>query len=120
MNHDELARRAVKSPHWRWMPGMRWRTDDDAGRLDDYQPEYMGRPSDALPDLTDPATVGCLYALLREHWGGHCFAIANGFEAEDEVWSVHDGRFGGDGYGHMIAVGSTEVEALVKALGVEP
>ena len=61
-----LARRAVACKGWRWMPGMRWRTEDDRGRLDDFQPEYMGRPPDALPDLTDPATLGCLLALVRE------------------------------------------------------
>jgi hypothetical protein len=67
---ENIARRAVACKHWRWMPGMRWRTQDDAARLDDYQPEYMGgRPSDALPDLTDPATIGCLLALVREAWG---------------------------------------------------
>jgi hypothetical protein len=66
---ESLARRAVACKHWRWMPGMRWSTQDDAARLDDYQPEYMGRPSDALPDLTDPATIGCLLALVREAWG---------------------------------------------------
>jgi hypothetical protein len=26
----------------------------------------MGRPPDALPDLTDPATLGCLLALYEE------------------------------------------------------
>jgi hypothetical protein len=28
----------------------------------------MGEWSDALPDLTDPATLGCLLALVREAW----------------------------------------------------
>ena len=71
---ESLARRAVACRGWRWMPGMRWSTStkdgqDGHGRLDDYQPEYMGRPSDALPDLTDPATLGCVLALVREAWG---------------------------------------------------
>jgi hypothetical protein len=65
----DLARRAVACKGFRWMPGMRWETDDDHGRLDDFQPEYMGRPADALPDLTDPATLGCLLALVRDAWG---------------------------------------------------
>jgi len=71
MNQEQmldLARRAVACKGWRWMPGMRWWTEDDRGRLDDFQPEYMGRPHDALPDLTDPATLGCLLALVREAW----------------------------------------------------
>ena len=64
-----LSRRAVACKGFRWLPGMRWWTDDDRGRLDDYQPEYMARSTDALPDLTDPATLGCLLALVREAWG---------------------------------------------------
>jgi hypothetical protein len=64
----ELAKRAVACKGWRWMPGTRWWTDDDHGRLDDFQPEYMGRPAHALPDLTDPATLGCVLALVRKAW----------------------------------------------------
>ena len=53
-------------PAWfRWMPGMlavdehgrRWRVD--AGPQDDWCGSYR-------PDLTDPATLGCLLGLLRE------------------------------------------------------
>lgn len=74
---DELtdnARRAVACVHWRWMPGMRWWTEDehgeedDRGRLDDFQSEYMRHPAGALPDLSDPATLGCLLALVRKAW----------------------------------------------------
>ncbi len=68
-DYISLGKRVVTCKGWRWMPGMRWRTEDDRGRLDDFQPEYMGRPPDALPDLTDPATLGCLLALVREAWG---------------------------------------------------
>ena len=65
---EALARRAVACRHWRWMPGMRWvlLDESESGRLDDWQPEGMARPAGALPDLTDPATVGCLLALVRE------------------------------------------------------
>jgi len=67
----ELAHRAVSCKGWRWMPGMRWKTEDDRGRLDDYQPDYMGRPPDALPDLADPATLGCFLWLVRDLSGLH-------------------------------------------------
>lgn len=105
-----LARRAVACKAWRWMPGMRWWTDDDRGRLDDFQPEYMGRPTHALPDLTDPATLGCLLALVREAWGEDTWV-----QHEDEwtCWVVLNGQLD-----HH--VGATEAEALVAALEAAP
>lgn len=89
---SELAKRAVACRHWRWMPGMlavhpNWRG---------YRVSHVGltgmhgacryaspmggvsyavaalplpTSSDVLPDLTDPATLGCLLALVREAWG---------------------------------------------------
>jgi len=71
-----LARRAVACKGWRWLRGML--------RHDDYR--YLGggvwarwsdtaavvtalHMPDQLPDLTDPATLGCLLALVREAWG---------------------------------------------------
>lgn len=66
----ELGRRAVACNGWRWMPGMAWAIPPWAR---DSFPEYMhhGRHPipDAiapLPDLRDPATLGCLLALVRE------------------------------------------------------
>jgi hypothetical protein len=111
---EALARRAVACGHWRWMPGMRWSTEDDHGRLDDYQPEYMGRPGDALPDFRDPATIGCLLALLRKAY--HQPRIVAVPMANDK-WGVAipsvlrtTDRFRSD----------TEAEALVKALEAAP
>ena len=110
-----LSKRAVACKNWRWMPGMRWWTDDDRGRLDDYQPEYMGRPTDALPDLADPATVGCLIALVREAWGRDDL----GASRYKERWCVE--RWCGDirvfQYGTQ---GDTEAEALVAVLEAAP
>jgi hypothetical protein len=104
---EQIARRAVACKGWRWMPGMRWRTEDDRGRLDDYQPEYMGRPPDALPDLTDAATIGCLLALVRKAWGNLNVSVER---TDDERWCVDIRVFR---YG---TYGDTEVEALVAAL----
>jgi hypothetical protein len=117
-NYIGLGKRAVVCKGWRWMPGMRWWTEDDRGRLDDYQPEYMGRPHDALPDLTDPATLGCVLALVREAWG-------NDFEQVWLEWYPPLRRWGILG-GHaaarpiLVASGSTEAEALVAALEAAP
>jgi hypothetical protein len=112
----ELAKRAVACKGWRWMPGMRTVRDDGHGfhigctvAASKVKPEW-------LPDLTDPATVGCLLALVREAWGDHATSFANGYEEPQGVWVVHNGRFSSDDYGHEIAKGSTEAEALVAAL----
>jgi hypothetical protein len=108
----DLARRAVACKAWRWMPGMRWWSDDDHGRLDDFQPEYMGRPADALPDLTDPATVGCLLALVRKAWGDPYLCCVGDRETG---WRL-------DGYAAVEDFHSyrSEAETLVRALEAAP
>ena len=83
---DELGRRAVACKGWRWMPGMlasdaggnQHRViEHHAGReyittmLRDYNDahcESSARALDVTPDLADPATLGCLLALVREAW----------------------------------------------------
>jgi hypothetical protein len=58
-----LARRAVACRGFRWLPGM---LTTEGMRVvvrcfgDDNEPD------DDIPDLTDPATLGCLLALVRE------------------------------------------------------
>jgi hypothetical protein len=80
---EQLARRAVACKGWRWMPGMLAVHHQDYGNngldgrvieIDDkegpmwigwgdlYLPLFEG----SWPDLTDPATIGCLLALVRE------------------------------------------------------
>jgi len=87
-----LARRAVACRGWRWMAGMlciwpngnEWRVAQVSGIDgvndcpnypaggwgDDYSDRTTG-----LPDLTDPATLGCLLALVREAWDDECLCI---------------------------------------------
>jgi hypothetical protein len=106
----ELGRRAVACKGWRWMPGMRWWTEDDRGRLDDFQPEYMGRPPGALPDLTDPATLGCLLALVREAWEPYGTSVST-HRYDGGEWSIRT---------LPLPMFPTEAEALVAALEAAP
>jgi hypothetical protein len=79
-----LARRAVACPRWRWMPGMVTTYGQRIARVDDdgYTVAYTRGghlqtvEPDALPDLTDPATLGCLLALVREAWREPTLSVA--------------------------------------------
>ena len=122
-----LSRRAVACKGWRWMPGM---LDDDGCTVcsasDDGYLLLAGSEdsvvgwwpvAERLPDLSDPATLGCLLALVREAWG--C----------DSLSPLYNGAYGTDSW---IIVGSwpacipvgrnatTEAEALVLALEAAP
>ena len=86
---NNLAKRAAAWVGWRWMPGMAgtW-TDGSASLkfrvsaisrkgllmatldgLPHTAPFEMADDSRYLPDLTNPATLGCLLALVREAHG---------------------------------------------------
>ena len=58
---NNLSQRAVACKHWRWMPGM-LSLPPQADRCQRDGQMMVER----LPDLTDPATVGCLLALVHE------------------------------------------------------
>jgi hypothetical protein len=70
---EALGRRAVACSHWRWMPGMSNGRDESRhmGALqwawqDPYRHHALGIEIDDWPDFSDPATLGCLLALVRE------------------------------------------------------
>jgi len=128
---DDLARRAVACPRWRWMPGMLdqydrrvldvntgrnlgipvWWTDAVGGDCYEmYEDPDRARIewSDAVPVLSDYATLGCLLALVREAWR----------EPDLYVWPA-GGWYWVVDHDHLVQA-RTEAEALVTALEDAP
>lgn len=115
----------VTHPSWNWLPGMvavghstlphaRFRVGVELHRL-------PGEWAGALPDLTDPATLGCLQELVRRKyhdpnrlWGGRVevhqdhrmiFGVVQPFHCEKGFLNYA-----------VLASGETEASALVNAL----
>jgi hypothetical protein len=64
-----LAKRAVACAAWRWMPGMLTENGIRVVRGEEGV-DFAGSDRDC-PDLTDPATRGCLLELVRQAWPEH-------------------------------------------------
>jgi len=126
----ELGRRAVACRGWRWMPGMRqvrpccdeaFRVCDEPASVDGHvhvggSPyDWTLLPSDVVPDFRDPATLGCLLALVREAWDmpriGPFFS--------DGRWRVHSPILN-IGFPIRDRKNNTEAAALVAALEAAP
>ena len=116
-----LARRAVACKGWRWMPGMLAHFEHDNRRVRVTDPACWVSTT-ALPNLSDPATLGCVLALVRKVWG--CVVVTSPDYDEDEVgcqgWNVTSWRAVETVRWLPIGVGATEAEALVAALEAAP
>ena len=137
MTDDEaraLGLRAVACPGWRWLPGMcpvggyrvlavfgstlfSLGAGGDAGHAG-----FIDRAAVGPPDFRDPATLGCLLALVRETWDRPGLYVASVASADDdggEHWRLRDR--GCSLLRHDPPMGATtEAEALVAALEVAP
>ena len=131
----KLGKRAVACKGWRWMPGML----SDEGRVVEinvygllvgyttgiilksgaqgWPCAWESSASLRLPDLSDPATLGCLLALVRQvrksPAGSVCpHHVTVQPDPDFDVWSWYDSE-----QPRLIVMdGSTEAEAMVAAL----
>lgn len=104
----ELGRRAVACKNWRWLPGM----------VDLYGWRSFRRPQDqrgAVPDLSDPATLGCLLILVREAWKSPVAQVSPSLP-DGHIWTCYINDEAED---HLFRE-RTEAEALVAALEAAP
>lgn len=138
-----LARRAVACKGWRWMPGMAIggliltsthglvvaphgrvlaMRDDDGMQMvsaseypydNEGVPEYLWADLTHIPDLTDPATLGCLLALVREAYAVPFLQVSVSISLE------HGYRFECNP-NHRGQWVNSEAEALVAALENAP
>ena len=125
MTNEELARRVVACEHWRWMPGMLPLVVDEDGdcvacdRVWRKQGGKLVFPRGATPDLTDPATLGCLLALVRQAWRdvGIAAVVARYDHENGYQWRVVHGHHHGSTFMAMSQkMYLTEAAALVAAL----
>ena len=134
----ELGKRAVACKGWQWMPGMRTingrrlavvfglsRTASVLCDLRDDANSDTEELQGELPDLADPATLGCLLALVREAyrdasklWDGHVEVHRDHRILFFVVSFRHDAS--GALVEDTLATGGTEAEALVAALESAP
>lgn len=111
----ELAKRAKACEGWRWLPGMlsQYLGEGAKARLGGVSEAGFDAslvPDGMLPDLDDPATKGCLLALVREAWDDpYAQVVADPYA----YWRLQGSRHYEGVYD---ATGRGEIETLVAAL----
>jgi hypothetical protein len=107
------------------MPGMMTTYGQRIARVDDdgYTVAYTGGghlqtvEADALPNLTDPATLGCLLALVREACMDSRMCLYPVKMLGNHLWNVGVPWETG---GLFVSTAPAEAEALVAALEAAP
>jgi hypothetical protein len=81
---------------------------------------YLFPEDQHVPDLSDPATLGCLLHLVRKAWGRPFWVEGDprsmGERPDEWIGVLFEGRFATCSVVHA----ATEAEALVAALEVAP
>jgi len=129
MKMQELAERVVRAEGWRWMRRMLTLNHGTVVSVrGNGVPQTLecgtAQPDNPLPNLSDPATLGCLLALVREKHGALVY-VRQDFEPFDnagdedgiEGWEVRRHMVYGS---HLLGAGDTEAEALVAAPEAAP
>ena len=126
-----LAQRLIDCPRFRWMPGMssvayrQAPLEPVVHRIGDLKlTPYPG----SLPNLADPATLGCLLALVREAWGDPRAYLCDYGGYDSVEWGVvsheWDAKRQAEGpkawFSCLLGDAGTEAEALVVALEAAP
>lgn len=137
----ELGRRAIAAG-WRWMPGVRAYdalpfpmyarqvapTDYGYGAEIEGHPDLVGSfgdpDEDWVPDFSDPATLGCLLAQVRERWGDLCIYVHcdddDDHDGAGVFWTVDSPRWTRVRTYAECPFHPTEAAALVAALEAAP
>jgi hypothetical protein len=103
---ETLGKRLVACKHFRPMRGMR----DLQGRTWDEALLWRWSNEFDVPDLSDPATLGCVLAMVRAALGSaEVFALRS---SDRGSWIVK--------YGRTLVEARTEAEALVATLEAAP
>jgi len=120
-----LTRRAVACEGWRWMPGMRMlhprmgparvlRVTQQGvwvAKEESLASGFRVDEDGCLPDLSDPATLGCLPTLVEASW---CMPVAIWYPKNKYRCSVSVGRLPVVTGRHWTE--ATKAETLVAAL----
>ena len=121
-DQETIARKAIESPHWDWCYGMLALFPPTAKEPDGYRVRIAddtdcrnARIDCAIPDISDVATLGCIFALARKAWQDD-YLIFRGYPPTDTLpplWRrLHAGnRVMAEGGEH-----TTEAAAIVGAL----
>lgn len=86
---------------------------------DRFSPRAWAEGTAPVPDLGDPATLGCLLALVREAWTSPHASVLSP-KAHDSKHSGLIGKWVVRSGGVLCFAGASEPEALVAALEATP